>query len=705
MKTCFCYSKTCLYLFACLSAGSLHSAEDPSGPAGTALHDDIHELDPFVVSASLAPRSSRDMLTPATVVAGAELARDRAATIGATLAGQPGVHATAFGAGASRPVIRGLEGVRLRVMESGVEAGDLSAESPDHAVAVEPFFVERIEILRGASTLLYGSSAIGGVVNAIDRRLPREPLAGPATVDALADYQSAAEGWTLGALVAVPVGDWVAALSYLDRDHGDYTIPGAASLEDEDLHEEHDHGDHETGEEQAGVLGNSFVETQAGSAALAWFPSEHTRMSLGWLRTDSRYGVPGHAHGAHEEAELHAKEEHEHAGEEEGVHISMTQTTSDLELEHQITGSWLQSIEGRVRMVQYAHQEIEDGTVGTRFDRDSVELRLLTTHLVVDDAPGAFGIQAHFLDAKSVGEESLTPESETRDAAVFVLQECNYGPLRFEGGLRAEHRDIDTVGAGSYDGWALSGSAGAKWNISANWSAGLLFNHARRHPTVTELFASGAHAATRQFEEGDPGLGLETASGFDLSLHLQTTRFSGSLTAFHTDFSDFIFAAPTGEEEDGLPVFQFTQVDAVFRGIEAEAIWHAWHGAEAYFDVGLLGDLVKTDIRRSGDQLPRIPPARAGLRLLYGTGPWRLSSTLRRTFKQDQTARFETATSGYTELSAALSVVLPFNSADWRLLVTGENLLDEEIRPHTSPIKDVAPAPGRHLRINLTVAF
>lgn len=685
-------------------------------------HSEIHDMDPFIVNASIAPRSSRDMLNPATVVAGDRLEQEMASTVGAVLDGQPGVHSTSFGAGSSRPVIRGLEGVRLRIMESGVESGDLSSESPDHAVAIEPFFTERIEILRGASTLLYGSSAIGGVVNAIDKRIPRSFPEEGETINAMVDYNSAAEGWTFGALATLPVEDFVFSFSYLDRHHNDYSIPGYAELEHDDDHEhEDDHGDehddHDEEEEVFGTLENSFLESQIGSAAVSWFPSYRTRVSLAWMSTDSMYGVPGHAHGEHEDEhdhegehegdEDHHEEDHhedEH-GHEEGVFIDMAQSTVDLEFEHRLTDSWIQSIEGRLRFVDYEHQEMEGDEIGTDFDRESWEARLTAAYLAGDDSPGAFGLQLASLDSKAVGEESLTPESKTEDSAAFLLQEWHFDSYRVEAGVRAENREIDADGESGYSDWAYSGSIGSKFFLDESWSLGLLFNHAQRHPSALELYADGPHAATRQFEIGDDSLGIETANGLDVSLHYQTSDLSASLTAFHSEFSDFIFANPTDNEEDGLRVYEFTQVDASFTGFESELIWHVWHEDDAYFDLGFLADWVETDIKNADGELPRIPPLRAGVRVLYGRDNWVLSSTLQHSFKQDETALFEEESPAYTNLSASLLVDLPIQNGVWHLIISGDNLLDEEIRPHSSPIKDVAPAPGRLFRVNLSVAY
>lgn len=712
---CIKHSRTCLLMKSLhrtiklslfVSAASLVGAADHPETNPAFQHEHVHDLDPFVVDATLAPRNSRDMLNPTTVVTADELERTRAATVGQTLDGQPGVHATAFGAGSNRPVIRGMEGVRLKVMESGLDSGDLSADSPDHATAVEPFFIDRIEVLRGPSTLLFGSSAIGGAVNVIDRRIPRE-LPGEASVEGLISYQSAAEGWTYGALAEVPLEQFVLTASYLNRDHGDYSIPGYAEreLDDHDEHEEdeHDHDEHDA-EAVFGVLENSFLESETASLGLSWFSPDQTRLTLAFQTTDSLYGVPGHAHG-HEEHEDHDDHEEEEHGEEEVVSIDMKQSILDLELEHQIDGTWLKSLEGRIRYVDYEHQELEGAEIGTDFDRESIELRLVATHANANDDPGAIGVQWSHLDSRAVGEEALTPESETRDFALFIVQEWHFDEFRVEGGFRAEHRDLEAEVTNGYEDWAWSGSLGSRWTVREQLSLGVLLSHSQRHPTATELFANGPHAATRQFEIGDPDLGVEEANGLDLSIQYTSPVLSFGLTGFVSDFSDYIYASPIGDEEDGLPVYQFGQADVRFIGVEAESTWHAWHEEFAWFDVVVFADWVDTDISDSSEELPRIPPVRVGAGVEFGSGLLTFNTRLLRSFEHDDTAMNELPTEAYTNWSASLTVNLPIDNGEWRLLLSGENLLDEEIRVHTSPIKDLAPAPGRHLRITLSAAF
>jgi iron complex outermembrane receptor protein len=665
---------------------------------------EVHDLDPFVVNATTVPRSSRDMLNPASVLTGQELDSKRSATIGETLEGQAGIHASAFGAGASRPIIRGFEGPRIRVMESGIGNGDLSADSPDHAAAVEPFFAERIEILRGPSTLLFGSSAIGGVVNVVDRRIPRNRSEDPWSGELLLDYNSSSDGVTGAGFLSGNLDEISVAVSFLKRDLEDYSIPGPAELhgEDETEGEEDHHFDEEI---PTGVLENSFSKLKTNSIGVSWLPENGTRVSLAWIASDSQYGVPGHEHeqAEHEGDEDHDEREHEEG--EDSVWIDLKHTSWDFEFEHPIRGAWIETVEGRVRYVDYEHQEMEGDALGTAFANELWEARFTASYAIRDSHPGTLGSQIAYTDSSADGEEALTPPSQTRDASLFILQEWVFNRLRFEAGLRGEYREINAEDRDGYDGLATSVSLGAHYKIGKSWSVGLLLNRSQRHPTSTELYADGPHAATRQFELGNPNLEVETANGVDLSLQFQSALFDFGVTAFYNDFSDYIYAAPTEDVRDGLTVYQFGAVDARFHGMEAQGTWHLFHSEKSYFDLGVLFDWVEADIAGSADNLPRIPPARAGLRAVYAQSLWSVRSTLRHAFKQNDTAPFETLTAAYTDWSVDLSLTLPFTKSKWTLLVTGENLLDEDIRYHTSPIKDVAPLPGRHIRVSMSVVF
>jgi iron complex outermembrane receptor protein len=665
---------------------------------------EVHDLDPFVVNATTVPRSSRDMLNPASVLTGQELDSKRSATIGETLEGQAGIHASAFGAGASRPIIRGFDGPRIRVMESGIGSGDLSADSPDHAVAVEPFFAERIEILRGPSTLLFGSSAIGGVVNVVDRRIPRNRAEDPWSGELLFDYNSSSNGMTGAGFLSGNLDQITVAVSFLKRDFGDYSIPGWAELHDK--HETEGEEDHHHDEEvPTGVLENSFSKLKTGSAGVSWFPENGTRVSLVWIGSDSQYGVPGHEH---QYAEHEGDEDHDELGHEEGedsVWINLKHTSWDFEFEHPIRGAWIETVEGRVRYVNYEHQEMEGDALGTAFANELWEARFTASYAIQDTHPGTLGTQITYMDSSADGEEALMPPSQTRDSSLFILQEWAFNRLRVEAGLRGEYRKINAEDRAGYDGWATSVSLGAHYQIGESWSAGLLLNRSQRHPTSTELYADGPHAATRQFEVGDPDLEGETANGIDLSLQFQSAHFDFGVTAFYNDFSDYIYASPTEDVRDGLNVYQFGAVDARFHGMETQGTWHLFHGEKSYFDLGVLFDWVEADIAGSADNLPRIPPARVGLRAVYGQSFWSVRSTCRYAFEQNDTAPFEIPTAAYMDWSVDLSIAFPFAGSMWNLLVAGENLLDEDIRYHTSPIKDVAPAPGRHIRVSMSVVF
>jgi iron complex outermembrane receptor protein len=687
----------------------------------SAADQHVHDLEPYTVSASLVPRPQQELVAPARVLADEALEDAFSATLGDLLKNQPGVHATAFGAGSSRPVIRGFDGPRVRILENGLDSGDVSETSPDHAVGLEPFFIQSVEILRGPSTIGYGSSAIGGVVNINDRRIPRINREDGLSGSLFSAYDSVHDGWTGAALATVNTGDLAFTVGALTRQFEDYDIPGYAEIAElreeyhednhEEEHEEHEEDEHGEEEPEKGSLGNSFVDTDSFSLAGTWFPSAATRLSIATFYMDQLYGVPGHAHAhedGHEEEEDHAhEEEHEemHEEDEEFVRIDLKQRRTNLEFSHQLTDGWFESLQVRASLSDYKHRELEGAELGTSFERDTWEARLEGRYTVDAAHPGLLGLHLTEMDFNAQGEEAFTPPSRTRDFAIFALQEWNLDSMRLEGGIRAEHRSIDADSQSDYRAWATSLSAGAYVPLSDAFSLALSASRSQRHPTSTELMADGPHAATRQVEIGDPTLQEETATGVDVALRWNAGRVEAEVTAFLSRFSDYIYAEPTGLEEDGLPVFQYRSADATFHGLESSLTLHLHTDAARITDLSVMLDFVETDLDGVAGELPRIPPARVGLGFLHEQDQWRFSSSAYKVFEQNDTAINELPTDGYVLWNARLSYSWVFENHSLQLSLAAENLLDEEIRLHTSTLKDLAPMPGRNVSVSMRLDF
>lgn len=653
----------------------------------------------IVVTASPELRSTYEIAQPTSVLSGEDLQRQIQPTLGETLSREPGVTSTFFGQGASRPVIRGLGGDRIRVLESGVGVGDASTTSPDHAVSVEPSSAERIEVLRGPATLLYGSSAVGGVVNVIDDRIP-ESLPGSrigGTVELRGGSVADERGGTASLTGAFGRLAWHAG--YVRRETDDYEIPGFA--ESEALREEEE-GEDEEHEQAFGVLPNSATETDSGSLGLSWI-GEGGFLGVAVQDFDTLYGIPGGHHHHEEEGEGEEEEE-----EEAAVRVDMNQRRYDLRGGISRPFGIFRGANLRFGSTDYEHRELEGAETGTVFRNDSWEGRLEFLQRQRGSLSGSFGLQALSRDFEAIGEEAFVPPSKTDSWAAFTFQEITRSDWRFQFGARFESQDVSAETEGvndrSFDG--LSGSFGVvRLFGDEDYSLGLSVARSTKLPNAEELFSNGPHIATNAFEIGDPSLSKETSLGADLTLRKVTGRLTGEVTLFANRFDDYIFEQATDEEEDGLPVFRYVQRDAEFRGAELTGVYQLYHGEPDHVDVELGADFVRAELRDTGEPLPRIPPRRYRLGFHYRGE--KLSGIVEgvRVEEQDRVAEFERPTEGYTLLNASVGYRFFTANVIYDLLLRGTNLTDEEARNHVSFLKDLVPMPGRDVSLSLRVTF
>jgi iron complex outermembrane receptor protein len=654
-----------------------------------------------VVTARAGAALADEIAQPATVLAGAELSAQRLPTLGETLAQQPGVSSTYFGPGASRPVIRGLGGDRIRILQAGLGTGDASSTSPDHAVSFDPLTARRIEVLRGPATLLYGSSAVGGAVNVIDDRIPAFiPDRRISGVLELAGA-SAANDFSGGASLTGGGGIFAWHADYLRRETDDVSIPGFAEAEALRREEEEEGAEHE---QATGVLENSAVESEGGAIG-ASIVRDWGYFGVAASMFDTLYGVPGHAHHGEEqegEGEGHEGEEEE----EESVRVDMAQRRGDLRTEYNRPFGIFRAARLRVGLTDYEHSELEGDAVGTRFTNQSWEARLDLPHRDAGPLRGSVGVQLGNRDFEAIGEEAFVPPTTTGSFAVFAFEEIGREAVRLHLGARVERQSVEARGdePADRDFTGVSGSVGMVWNAENGYGASVSVARSVKLPNAEELFSNGPHLATRAFEIGDPDLDPEKSLGIDFGLRKRTGRFTGSVTGFMNRFDDYIFEELIGEEEDGLQVVQFVQRNADFIGMEAAATLDLIHGEPHHLDLELSGDYVRAEIR-DGDPLPRIPPLRVGGGLHYHGDRFNARVGVRRVAAQDRIGAFERPTDGYTLVDAGIGVRFVARRAVYDLSVRGTNLTDEEARNHVSFLKDLAPLPGRDVRAVLRVTF
>jgi iron complex outermembrane receptor protein len=680
-------------------------------PSTYALAENSQEplqLGTSVISSSALNSSAQEMTSPTEVLEGDELVMRRQSTLGETLNGLPGVHSSSFGAGASRPVIRGLDGARVKVLSDGIDVLDASTISPDHAITSDPLLADRIEVLKGPATLLYGGGAIGGVVNVLDKKIPTYvPEKGyEGDLELRANTVSSQGAGVFG--VTAGTGNFAVRAEGSKRQDDEYKIPGSPSKQHGSYNDTDNYSLGASFIGERGYIGASYGEQNLRYGLLAHNHADcHTHGPRDWH-------CVGHDHGGGDEHDEHDHDDHDHGEDgghehaehehgEEGVpYIKMKQKRWDLrgELNDPLPGFELAKL--RVGHSKYTHDEIEGGEVSTAFKNDATDARLELTHEPLWGWHGVVGGQTQRRDFQAAGEEAYVPPTLTNNHAVFLLEEYTLDNWRYELGLRHEWQDIDATGAKDTSHNGTSFSAGAVWTFAPEYSLGLSLSRSQRLPTAEELYANGPHAATRTIELGDAGLDKETSHNVELTLRKFVGRTTFTLSLFRNQVSDFIYAADTGHNVgSGYREIEYRQKDAVLTGAEGSISY----ALTEQTDVTLFGDHVRGKLKGDGD-LPRIPADRLGVRVNQQfsqaiAGEMEFS----RVQHQKDVAAYETSTSGYNMLGAGLSYSGKYESTDYKLFLKGDNLFDVKARNHSSFIKDDVLQPGRNLTMGVRLSF
>ncbi|WP_380780471.1 TonB-dependent receptor [Sphingomonas sp. R86520] len=705
------------YAQAAPQAGTDDAAQAVATPPTTTPSVSSANQRDIIVTAPL-QTSERDVLQGTTVLTGQELTRQLRPTIGETLARQPGVSATSFGPSASRPILRGFQGDRVRVLTDGIGSIDVSNTSVDHAVIIDPLLAERIEVLRGPSALLYGSSAVGGVVNVIDTRIPRTVPKDGYRVNGIGTYGSAANERSGGMAGDVAVGEHLvlhADGSYLksgDLRTGGYILSrdaraqalATAALPVDPAAE--DPIDYAASASLKGKLPNTQSETWTAGAG-ASIITDNGSLGVSYSHYDSLYGVPVRY------ATLPGQEQ-------EAPRLDIVQNRVDLRGEIDTGGDVLSKIRVRVGQASYRHFELEeDNSVGTAFYNKGLEGRLEVVQANRGGWQGASGVQFYNRIFNVVGDEAFLPKNETNQTGLFTLQQYESGRFRAEGGLRYEITDLaartpeDDLrffrGSKSFD--AVSGSLGASYGVTDGVRVGLNLSRTERAPSGEELFANGAHAGTQAYELGSADFKLEKSWGLEGTLHAHGDGFSFDASAYYNWFSNYISenqvassvcqtaADPSGRVVD-LPCFQYQQADARYYGFEADASVKVAQVGGYAINADVLGDYVHANIVDEGP-VPRIPPMRVmgGIEAQGDRVNGRVE--VEHVFEQNRIATFETPTGDYTMVNASIGLSPFGKDSKTSLLLSANNLFDVNARRHASFLKDFAPLAGRDFRATL----
>ena len=641
------------------------------------------ELSNVAVTGNPLGVSSDAMVLPVSILSGRELSLNRAATLGETLNNLPGVAASSFGPNASRPVIRGLDAERVRIMQNGVGILDASSLSFDHAVAIDPLVIEQIDVVRGPAALLYGGSAVGGVVNAIDHRIPTEPVNGilgrtEARVGGPDNQRNGA------AVVDVGNGQFAIHADAYKRKTDDLNIPGFAVSRRKFQADG-------TAQENHGKLINSSASSDGGALG-ASLTFDNGYVGSSYSGFNSNYGTVA----------------------EEAVRIDMKSQRLDIASEFRDLNTVISRIKMRYAHTDYQHQEIEGGDIGTTFTNKGSQASLELGHAKFGDLEGVLGMQLQNSRFAANGDEAFVPNVHTKSHAVYLYEEMplkalGLDQLKLSLGGRVEHTALDASAwevknkaAQAADFTAYSYALGGLYAIDSHWSVASNLSHNERAPSYFELYADGAHIATNQYEAGNPNFKKERSNGVDAQIRWKDAKNSFSVGAYYTRFNRFLGLLDTAEpiRETDLPIAQFTAFAASFKGLEAEGKFNL----ADYWDLSLRGDYVRASNLDNKAALPRITPLRLGAGLNYQKNALGARLNVTQAFKQNRTAENELPTAGYTDVSAMATYKLP-SKLNVELFAKANNLLNQEIREHTSFLKDLSPAGERSVLIGLRADF
>ena len=643
-----------------------------------------------------------------------DIQRDVDGQLGEVLSKVPGVSATSFAPGASRPILRGQDGERVRVLIDGLGTGDVGNTSADHATSIDPLTTERIEVLRGPTSLLFGSQAIGGVVNVIDRRIPVAVPEDGFRVEGLTAFDTASNLRSGGVSLDVGLSDmFVVHVDGSYRKTDDLEIPGfqltdalrADLLGDAD--EEEEEGELEEAEElreaanQTGFVPNSATETWTASGGFGVFLGD-SKFGASVSFYDTDYGLVGNPEGGHHHGEEEGGEEEEEEG-EETVSIGLEQLRFDFSGDIALGEGFAERLKLRGGYSDYTHTEFEGTEVGTVFDTETVELRAE----LIQSGGGVIGAQFTSRDFQAVGEEAFVAPNETTQFALFTVQEIDLGGFELEAAGRYENVSVtaDTLNLdrdfGLFSG-ALSLVAGGD---DARY--GITLSRSERAPAGEELFANGPHIATQTFEIGDPDLTKESAWGAEAFVRANVGGTTFNASVYYQSFDDYIYLSPTGGEEDELPVFQFLQNDAEFFGFEA-ALGVPLIAQDDGFS--LAADLRASYVDGSlndgaNGNVPRIPPVSVLAALDAEYKSLELRGEVEWFGNQEKVAEFEVPTDDFAFVNLYLSWrPLPDNN-NVVFQLSGENLFDTTGRRHSSFAKEFLPLAGRNFRASLRFGF
>ncbi|MCU4614217.1 zinc piracy TonB-dependent receptor ZnuD [Acinetobacter lwoffii] len=640
---------------------------------------------------------------------------ERATTIGDALADELGVYSNQYGSGSSRPVIRGQDGPRVKVLQHASETADVSTLSPDHAVTVDPILAKQVEVIRGPSTLLYGAGTVGGLVNVTDQKIPTQMPEDGLEGSVGVRYNSGSDEKLANAGVTAGIGEnFALRIEGSKRKANDYIAPDYFHEHDDELEKER-------------RVGNTFAEGQTVNIGGSWI---HDRgfVGLSYSNRQDQYGLPGHSHEYHG-CVLHG--DHFHgcptpdpdapAHEEHGgpwVDLKSERYEVRTELEQPFVG--VEKLRAHASITDYEHDEIEENEVISNFKSKGYDGRLELVHVPVAGWEGVIGTQIsqqkinlaasehdHHEDGDEDDEEHhvhgssvVMPDTKTDKFSLFALEHKQLGDVHVELGARVDHQKVKVDSdQKDYSGTGVSASAAANWEFAPNYKLSVVGSHQQRLPLAQELYADGLHFATNTYELGNPDLDKETSNNLELGLHYEGDKLDYHVHVYHNWFDDYIYGE-TVAQKGNLRGVQYTQDKARFYGTEAQAGYQI----NDMYKLSVFGDYVRGKIE--GENAPRVPAGRLGTKVEadFADG-WSGLAEYYHVFNQDKIASYEDETQGYNMVNVGLSYAnnLADNNA-YRVYFKANNLLDDQVYSHTSFLSNI-PQVGRNFTVGVQYDF
>lgn len=650
------------------AAAATPPPSDPRHSKGKKGDRTIKDLEQVTVTASPLRDTAAELSKPVDVLAGERLDENRAASLGETISSIPGVQSSNFGPGVGRPIIRGQDGPRVAILTDGMVTQDVSTLSQDHSPTIEPFLADQIEVLKGPSTLLYGSGAIGGVVNVVDGRIPEHALDDGFAGRAEVRFDSVSHGNTDAVRLDGGGDGFALHADAVYRNNKDYDTPN-------------------------GKQANSFIDTKTGAVGGS-LVGDWGFVGVSAARFEDDYGNPG------EPGDL--------TNGERGVFLQLRQNRYDLKgglSDPWGDGSGLRYSFGHT---SYQHIEFEGDTPGTTFTKNANDGRIEASYSAGDGWQGAVGAQGSDGTFAAVGEESFVPRTHSREGGVFGVARKSWDTFQLDFGARIDKVKRDPEGGESTDFTPVSLSLAGGYKIGEQWRLTANLDHAERAPVEEELFANGPHLATLAFEIGNTGLGKEAANQLEIGLQYQAPWVDAKASVYYIKFRDFIYLVDTGQffdfEDGPLPIRQWSQANATFRGLEGEATFHLANNDSGTWDLRAFGDTVRATLDDGGN-VPRIAPSRLGAQLRWASNGWRASLGATHVARQDDIAVNETPTDGYTLVDVHAAYHFDRGNTGWELFLDGSNLTDQVARVHTSFLKEDVMLPGRGVSAGIRAYF